>query len=76
MDANKTPTLKEKVEQYEEFLHNINMHMLCGDSAGIQKLLNNADSWSYAHRVGNGELSERQQQKAVNKCFWNLNNLN
>jgi len=23
------------------------------------------DSWSYAHRCGNGELSERQQRKLV-----------
>ena len=71
----KTPTLKEKVAQYEAFLHNINMMMVCGNLEGIQKLLNKADSWSYSHRISNGELSDKEQQKVINKAFWSLNNL-
>ena len=71
----KTPTLKEKVAQYEAFLHNINMMMFCGNPEGLQKLLAKADNWSYSHRVGNGELSDREQQKVINKAFWSLNNL-
>lgn len=70
----KTPTLEEKVKQYEEFLHNINLMMIAGNSEGMKKLLANADSFSYAHRVGNGELSEKEQQKIINNTFWNLNN--
>jgi hypothetical protein len=71
----KTPTLKEKVAQYEAFLHNINMMMIACDNEGIQKLLNKADKWSYVHRCGNGELSDKEQQVLLNKAFWNLNNL-
>jgi exopolyphosphatase/pppGpp-phosphohydrolase len=71
----KTPTLKEKVEQYEQFLHSINMMLISGSIKGVQKLIDNADCWSYAHRVGNGELSEEEQQKLIDKAFWNLNNI-
>lgn len=72
---NKTPTLKQKVAQYEEFLHKINTMIICGDNKGLQKLIDNADSWSYAHRVGNGEYSEKEQQQIINKNFWKLTEL-
>lgn len=68
----KTPTLKEKVEMYERFLHKINMFIISCNNTGIAELVKNADIWSYVHRVGNGELSDRQQQKAINKAFWKL----
>lgn len=67
----KTPTLKEKVKMYEDFLHNLDM--LCGckpDLVGF--LLENASSWSYAHRVGEG-MSEKDRQKLINTKFWKLN---
>ena len=69
----KTPTLEEKVEQYEQFLHNINMMLVASSTEGIQKLIDNADRWSYMHRIGNGELSEEEQQKLIDKAFWDLN---
>ena len=69
----KTPTLEEKVEQYEQFLHNINMMLIVGNTEGIQRLFDNADPWSYMHRASNGELSEEEQQKLIDKAFWNLN---
>jgi len=71
----KTPTLKQKVQQYEDFLHKINMMMIAGDAKGIRKLLDNANSWSYCHRYGNGELSDKQQQQFINKAFWKLTDL-
>ena len=49
--------------------------MIAGDTKGIQKLLDNADSWSYSHRCGNGMLSEKEQQELIDRAFWNLNNL-
>ena len=70
-----TPTLEEKVAQYEQFLHNINMMLVSGNNEGVKRLVNNADSWSYAHRVGNGELTEEQQQEIINRKFWKLNNI-
>ena len=71
----KTPTLREKVEVYEKFLHNINLMMVAGSNKGIKQLLENADSWSYAHRIGNGTYSEKEQQEIINKTFWKLNTI-
>jgi len=71
----KTPTLKQKIEEYEKFLHNINLMLVCGKHESIKKLLNNADNWSYSHRRGNGEISEKDQQKMINKTFWKLNEI-
>jgi hypothetical protein len=67
---NKTPTLEEKVKQYEDFLHNINLMFTCGNDQGLQRLLRNADNWSHAHRL---ELPEEQQQESVNRYFRDLN---
>lgn len=68
----KTPNKKEKIQQYEDFLHKINLAIVCGRSDIIQKLIENANKWSYAHRAGNGELSDKEQQKIINRAFWNL----
>jgi hypothetical protein len=68
----KKPTLKEKAAQYEDFLHKINMFIVSCNNDGIAELVKNADSWSYAHRVGNGQLSEKKQQQAINGAFWTL----
>jgi hypothetical protein len=71
----KTPTLKQKVQQYENLFHLINTMMIACDNEGIKKLLSNIDNWSYMHRVGNGELSEKEQQVLINKAFWKLTDL-
>lgn len=68
----KTPTLKEKVSQYESFLHKINSFIVSCNNDGIKELVENADDWSYSHRISNGELSDREQQKLINKAFWKL----
>jgi hypothetical protein len=68
----KTPTLKEKVKMYEDFLHKINMFVICCDNDGVAELVRNADNWSYTHRCGNGELSDRQQKQLINNAFWKL----
>ncbi len=68
----KTPTLRQKVDQYESFLHKINMCCISGNNEGIKELVENADIWSYMHRIGNGELSDRKQQQAINNAFWKL----
>ena len=69
---NKTPTLKQKVQMYEDFLHRINTFVITGNNQGISELIQNADDWSYSHRVGNGENSDKLQQKIINKSFWKL----
>lgn len=68
----KNPTLKEKVAKYEEFFHKINAFLMSGAHEGIAELINNADMFSYMHRVGNGELSDKEQQKLINGAFWGL----
>lgn len=68
----KTPTLKQKVAQYEAFLHKINMFVVSCNNDGIRELVENADNWSYSHRISNGEASDREQQKYINNAFWKL----
>ena len=68
----KTPTLKQKVTQYEAFLHKINACITSCNHDGVRELVENADKWSYSFRIGNGELSDRKQQQAINNAFWKL----
>jgi hypothetical protein len=68
----KTPNQQQKIEMYESFLHRINMCIISGNHGGIAELVGNADDWSYSHRIGNGELSDRKQQQAINNAFWKL----
>lgn len=68
----KNPTLKEKVKMYEAFLHKINMGIVCCDHEMVKELIGNADRWSYAHRAGNGERTEREEQQCINANFYGL----
>lgn len=68
----KIPTLEEKVAQYEAFLHKINLYCVCMNHDGIAQLVRNADSWSYAHRQSNGELSDEEQDQLIASKFWKL----
>lgn len=68
----KKPTLKQKVDQYEAFLHLLNVGVTAQNNEMVRKLVTNADNWSYAHRVGNGELSERKQDQIITRSFWRL----
>lgn len=72
MSEVKMPTDKEKIAEYERFLHLINMSLISGNDKTIQKLVSNADAWSYAHRVGNGEIEESEQEKIIARKFWKL----
>ena len=68
----KSPTNKEKILQYESFLHKINSFIVSCNNDGIKELVENADNWGYSHRVGNGEPSDREQQRMINNAFWKL----
>ena len=68
----KNPTLKQKVAQYEAFLHKINSFIVSCNNDGIKELVENADNWSYSFRIGNGEPSDREQQRMINNAFWKL----
>jgi len=67
----KTPTLKQKVEMYENFLHKINIFIISGNNEGIRELVNNADDWSYSHRSGEF-LTDKHRQKMINDMFQKL----
>ena len=67
----KTPTLKQKVEMYENFLHKINIFIISCNNDGIKELVENADNWSYAHRSG-VFLTDKQRQKMINDMFQKL----
>ena len=58
-------TQKERLRIYEQFMHHMSMYVTTMKSEKIQEGVCLMDSWSYAHRCGNGELSERQQRKLV-----------
>lgn len=72
----KTPTLREKVKKYEELLHIFQLHAeVCMNPQITRQLIDNICHWSYAHRVGNGELSDREQQQIINFHFWRLTDI-
>ena len=69
-------TDKEKIRQYESLLHLIQTHYAVTlDRKSVKKLLDNIASWSYAHRCGNGELSEEEQQEQIDRAFDKLCNV-
>jgi hypothetical protein len=72
----KIPTLEEKVKIYEDFLHRINLYIVCGNNDGIRQLIQNADAWSYSWRQGNGELSDEEQDQLIASKFWKLLEVN
>jgi len=69
-------SLRKKVNQYESFLHKLQLHAeVCLDHEGTKKLISNACSWSYAHRRGNGEYTDEEQDAMINAAFNKLTDL-
>ena len=68
-----SPSTVEKVYMYEGLLHDIQMFSaVVMDGQKVGKLIDNINSWSYAHRCGNGEHSEEEQQAIIDKAFKKL----
>jgi len=66
-------TLKEKIAMYEGLLHDIQMYReVTLDGEKVKQLLDNIGAWSYAHRVGNGMLTDRQQKRLITAKFKKL----
>ena len=62
--------LREKVRIYEELLHKIQLHAdVTMNEKAVRKLIANICDWSYAHRVGNGALSQEEQKEYVKRAF-------
>lgn len=61
---------KDKIQKYEELLHKIQMCAeVTMDNEKLKRLISNICDWSYAHRAGDGVLSERQIKKNVELKF-------
>lgn len=65
-------SLKDKVEMYEGLLHDLHFCQVAMNEERIRELLKNISNWSYAHRVGNGELTPSEQSDRVNSAFERL----
>lgn len=65
-----------KIRVYEQFLHSLNMYAaIVMDGQKVKKLIDNACRWSYAHRAGNGELTEEEQDNLITNAFGALNDV-
>ena len=63
-------TKKEKIQKYEELLHKIQMCAeVTMDNEKLKRLISNICRWSYAHRAGDGMLTERQIKKNIKEKF-------
>lgn len=58
-------TQRQRLHTYEQMMHKISLYVTVMNAEKIQEAIQLMDSWSYAHRSGNGELSEHQQQQRV-----------
>jgi hypothetical protein len=73
--ASELAVLQEKVRVYESMLHSIQLFSsVVMDSPPIEHMFDIINSWSYAHRVGNGEFSDEEQAALVYKQFLRLKN--
>lgn len=67
---------KEKLVVYEDILHALHFaRSVTMDHEKVMKLLDSIGDWSYAHRQGNGALSEKEQQELIEKAFNKLKDL-
>lgn len=61
---------KEKIQKYEELLHKIQMCAeVTMDNEKLKRLISNICDWSYAHRAGDGVLTQKQIKKNVELKF-------
>jgi len=68
----KHPTNKEKIKRYEDLFHAINLAVVACNNDLINIYIRQIDSWSYAHRIGNGQLPESRQKRIITNAFYRL----
>lgn len=68
----KHPTNKEKIKRYEDLFHAINLAIVACNNDLINIYIRQIDMWSYAHRIGNGQLSESKQKRIITNAFYRL----
>lgn len=66
------PSKKLKAELFDQIVNEANLAKITSDGTRIRMIVDAMDSYSYAHRVGNGENTERQQNKIIARAWENL----
>ena len=64
--------MQEKIEVYESLLHSMQACMVSSNHTRLDVMLDLIWDWSYAHRSGNGELSDEEQAERVEKAFMKI----
>ena len=67
--------LLEKVQVYEAMFHDIQMYTnVILDHPPMQHMISIIGCWSYAHRQGNGEFTDKETDKLIRKHFEKMKN--
>ena len=62
-------TDKEKIAIYEDILHDLHFaSSVVMNSGRVAEILDAISRWSYAHRQGNGELSDQDVMLNISKA--------
>jgi len=62
--------MEKENEVFRQVFHYINTHAaITMNMEKMQEIIGAICSWSYAHRVGNGELSDEEQQAVIDRAF-------
>ena len=68
-------TSEEKVKIYERVFHRISSACLTMDNGKVREIVSLIDNWSYAHRAGNGELTDEEQEAQINRALERLSSV-
>jgi hypothetical protein len=72
----KKPTLKEKLDVYEQFFFRLNFHRtVTMNEKAVFALLRLSDGWCEAHSTANGERGDKEVEENVNQAFEKLKHL-
>ena len=74
-DVLKQAKTKERIMVYEDMLHALHFAQVAMNPGRVGKLLDSISNWSYSHRMGNGELTDEEQQKLIEKAFHKMKEL-
>jgi hypothetical protein len=68
--------LRNENEVFCAVFHYINLHAaVTMNNDKVGEMISAISSWSYAHRCGNGEYSEQEQQEFIDKSFEKIKQL-
>lgn len=71
----KHPNRNEKIDIYEQLLHDLHYHRtVTNDQSKVNKLLIAIGKWSEMHVKPNGGVDEKAWGLAIDEAFWALNN--